>query len=431
MGRGEKSDMHMFTVEEQLEVIKRGTAEIISEDELKKKLSESRAKSLALIIKAGFDPTVADIHLGHTVLLRKLRQFQDLGHKVIFLIGDATALIGDPSGRSQTRKTLTWDEVENNALTYVKQVSLILNTKDSAVFELRYNSEWFSRHGPQKKGFPPFTPLEKVADRQQDSLTGFTFEQFVELAQGHTVARLLERDDFQKRLKENKPITFLELFYPLMQGYDSYQLKADIEIGGTDQKFNLLVGRDIQQTYGNSPQVVITMPLLEGTDGAQKMSKSYGNYIGINEAASQVFGKVMSISDTLMLKYYELLTDEDLAAVKKMHPKEAKIRLAEILVTQYHSRAAASIAKDEFERVFAHKELPDDIAEYKTDGKKTIIAVLLASGLVKSGNEARRLLKQGAVFFNNSKIEEENFSIRENGILKAGARRFLRILVKQ
>jgi tyrosyl-tRNA synthetase len=236
--------MQKTDIDKQLEIIKRGAVEIISEDELKRKLEESARTQKPLIVKAGFDPTVPDIHLGHTVLLRKLRQFQDIGHKVTFLIGDATALVGDPTGQSQTRKTLTWDEVEKNALTYEEQVGKILNTKDSALFERRHNSEWFSRHGSRQKEFPPFT-----------------FEQFVELAQRYTVARLLERDDFQKRLKENKPITFLELFYPLMQGYDSYCLKSDIEIGGTDQKFNLLVGRDIQQSYGERPQVIITMQI--------------------------------------------------------------------------------------------------------------------------------------------------------------------------
>jgi tyrosyl-tRNA synthetase len=397
-------------INKQLEIIKRGAIEIISENELKKKLEESIRRKKPLKVKAGFDPTVPDIHLGHSVLLRKLRQFQDIGHKVIFLIGDATALVGDPTGQSHARKILTWEEVEKNALTYVEQVSKILNTKDSAVFQRRHNSEWFSRHGSKEKSFPPFT-----------------FENFVELAQRHTVARLLERDDFQKRLKENKPITFLELFYPLMQGYDSYQLKSDIEIGGTDQKFNLLVGRDIQQAYGEPPQVVITMPLLEGTDGVQKMSKSYGNYIGINEAPDGMFGKIMSISDTMMMKYYELLTDEDLNTVKNMHPKEAKAKLAEEIVKQYHSKEDARNARLEFERVFSQKELPQDIPEYKTDGAKTMVTILLESGLVKSGNEARRLLKQGAVHFNNSKIEKEDFIPQKSGVIKVGARRFLKI----
>jgi tyrosyl-tRNA synthetase len=405
--------MHKIDIDKQLEIIKRGTIEIISQEELRSKLEESAREERPLIVKAGFDPTVPDIHLGHTVLLRKLRQFQGLGHKVVFLIGDATALVGDPTGQSQTRKTLAWEEVEINASTYVKQVSSILNTEDNSVFELRYNSEWFSMHGSQEKSLPPFT-----------------FEQFVGLAKSYTVARLLERDDFQRRLKENKPITFLELFYPLMQGYDSYKLKSDIEIGGTDQKFNLLVGRDIQQAYGERPQVIITLPLLEGTDGAQKMSKSYGNYIGINESPGEIFGKIMSISDELMMKYYELLTDLDLQAAKNMHPKEAKLRLSEEIVSLYHSKKEADLAHLEFERVFSQKEFPKDISEYKTDGSETILTILLNSGLVKSGNDARRLILQGAVSFGDSGIEKETFIPKQSGILKVGARRFLRVIVQ-
>lgn len=387
-------------IEKQLEIIKRGAVEVISEDELRRKLAQSVKHKKPLVVKAGFDPTVPDIHLGHTVLLRKLRQFQDLGHKVVFLIGDATALVGDPTGQSQTRKMLTWEEVKRNALTYVKQVGKILNIKDKAVFERRHNSDWFRK---------------------------FAFSDFVALAQRYTVARLLERDDFQKRIKENKPITFLELFYPLMQGYDSYVLKSDIEIGGTDQKFNLLVGRDIQQAFSEPSQVVITMPLLEGTDGAQKMSKSYGNYIGIEEAPAEMFGKIMSISDTLMNKYYELLTDQDLAALKSMHPKEAKLRLAETIVGQYHSKGEAVRARAEFERIFSKKELPREMPVFKAGADMTVVTILLNSGLVKSGNEARRLIKQGAVMFDEVLVEKEDFVPAADGILKVGSRRFLKL----
>lgn len=389
-------------IDKQLEIIKRGAAEIISEAGLKAKLEESIKEKRPLRVKAGFDPTVPDIHLGHTVLLRKLRQFQDLGHKVVFLIGDATALVGDPSGQSQTRKTLTRDQVEKNASTYIKQIGKILITDDPALFERRHNSEWFSQ---------------------------FNFEQFIGLAQRCTVSRLIERDDFQKRLRENKPLSFLELFYPLMQGYDSVQLKSDIEAGGTDQKFNLLMGRDIQQAYGEPQQAVITMPLLEGTDGLQKMSKSYGNYIGIAEPPNEIFGKVMSISDTLMMKYYTLLTGEDLEAVKALHPKEAKLKLAGLIVGQYHSREAAREARLEFERVFSLKELPADIPEYRPRGKETVLSILLSAGLAKSGNEARRLIKEGAVSFDSAKIEEEAFIPQEQGIIRVGARRFLKIIV--
>ncbi|PIP20959.1 MAG: tyrosine--tRNA ligase [Candidatus Omnitrophica bacterium CG23_combo_of_CG06-09_8_20_14_all_40_11] len=399
-------------INKQLEIIKRGAVEIISEAELKVKLEDSIKNKRPLKVKAGFDPTVPDIHLGHTVLLRKLRQLQDLGHKVIFLIGDATALVGDPSGQSQTRKILTWDEVEKNAITYIKQVSKILRVDDPDVFERRHNSEWFSRRGFQEREFPPFT-----------------FEQFVELAQRCTVARLIERDDFQKRLKENKPLSFLELFYPLMQGYDSVKLESDIEVGGTDQKFNLLMGRDIQQAYGKPQQVIITMPLLEGTDGIQKMSKSYANFIAINENPNEMFGKIMSISDEMMLKYYTLLTDEDLEAVRKKHPKEAKLSLAENITRQYHGRDSAEKARGEFEGVFSKRGLPQDIPEYKTDGKQSIATILLNSRLVKSGNEARRLIKQGAVSLDNSKVRQENFVPIKGGVLKVGSRRFLKIIV--
>jgi len=399
-------------INKQLEIIKRGAVEIISEEGLRKKLEESLRKKNPLIIKAGFDPTVPDIHLGHTVLLRKLRQFQDLGHKVIFLIGDATALVGDPTGQSQARKMLTWDEVEKNALTYVKQVAKILNTKDSVVFERRHNSEWFSKHGFQEKNLPPFT-----------------FEQFVELARRYTVARLLERDDFQKRMKENKPITFLELFYPLMQGYDSYKLRADIEIGGTDQKFNLLVGRDIQQAYGEPPQVVITMPLLEGTDGVQKMSKSYGNYIAINDDPNDMFGKIMSVSDEMMLKYYMLLTDEDLEAVRKKHPKEAKLDLAQDITRQYHGKDSAQKARVEFEGVFSKGGLPQEMPVYKLKKQKSgIIDILLDSGLTGSKNEARRLIQQGGVSLGAERLDKEDIIVDKEGILKVGKRRFLKLI---
>lgn len=390
-------------VNKQLEIIKRGVVEIISEEELKQRLEQSINENKPLRIKAGFDPTVADIHLGHTVLLRKLRQFQDLGHKVIFLIGDATGLVGDPTGQSQTRKTLTWEQVEENASTYIKQVSKILRTEDTEVFERRHNSEWFLK---------------------------FTFEGLVELAQKYTVARLIERDDFQKRLKENKPLSLLELFYPLMQGYDSYKLNSDMEIGGTDQKFNLLVGRDIQQAYGQRPQIVITMPLLEGTDGIQKMSKSYGNYIGINEKPLDMFGKIMSISDELMMKYYTLLTDEDSSSVKNMHPKDAKLKLAQEIVGQYHSKKEADLARLEFERVFSYKEIPQDLPEYKPEGNETIVIILSKSGLVSSGNEARRLIKQGAVFFDDLKVDKEDLILPKSGILRVGPRRFLKVVIR-
>jgi len=390
--------MQKLEINRQLEIIKRGVVEIVSEDELKKKIEESLTQKRPLNIKAGFDPTAPDIHLGHTILLRKLRQFQDLGHRVFFLIGDFTACIGDPSGRSEIRKQLTKEEVLKNATTYKKQVSKIL---DIDKIQIVFNSEWFDKMS--------------VLD-------------ILKLTTHATISQMLARADFKKRLSRNEDISLLEFMYPLLQGYDSVKLEADIELGGTDQLFNLLVGRDIQKDFGQVPQVIITMPLLEGTDGVQKMSKSYGNYVSINEAANEMFGKIMSISDDLMLKYYNLLTDEDLEVVKKMHPKDAKLRLAEEIVAQYYSKSEALKCHLEFERIFSQKELPQDIPEYKTDGVKTIITILLNSGLVKSGNEARRLLKQGAVFFSNTRIEKENFAPKQSGILKVGTRRFLKIV---
>ncbi len=390
--------MHKADIDRQLEIIKRGAVEIISEKELVAKLENCIKNKLPLVVKAGFDPTAPDIHLGHTVLLRKLRQFQDLGHKVVFLIGDFTARIGDPSGKSELRKQLTREEVLKNAATYKKQISKVLDVDKIKVV---FNSEWFEKMS--------------VLD-------------ILKLTTHATVSQMLARADFKKRLSRNEDISLLEFMYPLLQGYDSVVLEADIELGGTDQIFNLLVGRDIQQDFNQAQQVVITMPLLEGTDGVQKMSKSLGNYIGINDSADEMFGKIMSISDELMLKYCELLTDLDLAAVKKMHPKEAKMLLASEIITQYHSKAAAEKAKIEFERVFANKEVPEDMPEHKLVPGSTIIDVILASGLAPSRNEARRLIQQGAVTFNNGKIDNEDTVMAAEGILKVGKRRFLKLV---
>lgn len=403
-------------IDTQLEKIRRGALEIIQPGDLKKKLERAIKTGKGLVIKAGFDPTAPDIHLGHTVLLRKLKHFQELGHKVVFLIGDATALVGDPSGQSQTRKTMTRDEVEKNALTYEKQIGKILDIKDPKIFERRHNSEWFSGGGSGKKTTHPFT-----------------FEQFVELARRYTVARLLERDDFEKRLGENKPISFLELFYPLMQGYDSVKLNSDVELGGSDQKFNMLVGRDLQQAYGQEAQVILTMPILEGLDGVNKMSKSLGNYIGINDPAKEMFGKLMSVSDELMYKYYELLTDEDVAKVKadvvsgKLHPKEAKVNLAKIIVTQYHSKAEADRQAEEFDRAFRDKGFPQDAEEVvlspyenitdKKDFKAgeiemPLIWVLHSSGLAKSNGDARRKILEGAVDVDGKRQDNVDSGLR-------------------
>ena len=387
----------MKNIDEQLKLIRRGAVEIISEEELVKKLERSIKENKPLTIKAGFDPTAPDLHLGHTVLLRKLKQFQDLGHKVIFLIGDFTARIGDPSGRSEIRKQLNPQEVEKNANTYKHQISKVLDIKR---LETVFNSRWFDK-----------MPVVEI----------------LKLTTHATVAQMLARADFKKRLEQNQDISLLEFMYPLLQGYDSVMLNADIELGGTDQIFNLLVGREMQRDFGQESQIIITMPLLEGTDGVQKMSKSYGNYIGINEGADSIFGKIMSISDTLMMKYFELLTEEDLGLIKAIHPKEAKMKLANIIVAHYHGEHQADNAQKEFERVFSSKELPSDIPVFKLNTEKAVLEVMLEAGLVASGNEARRMIKQGAVIFDNERIGSEKFIIAKSGILKAGTRRFLKI----
>jgi tyrosyl-tRNA synthetase len=386
-------------IDKQLAIIRRGAVEIISDGELKKKLQDSIKSKKPLKIKAGFDPTAPDLHLGHTVLLRKLRQFQELGHEVFFLIGDFTARIGDPSGRSELRKQLTKEEAGQNAATYKKQVSKILDIDKLRVV---FNSAWFDK-----------MPVLEM----------------LRLTTHATVSQMLARADFKNRLSQNQDISLLEFMYPVLQGYDSVKLEADVELGGTDQIFNLLVGRDIQRDFGQPQQVVLTMPLLEGIDGVQKMSKSYANFVGINEAPQEMFGKLMSISDDLMWKYYELLTDEDLGTARKLHPKEAKLRLAEDIISQYHTREKALAARREFERVFAQKETPSDIPAHKLSHQKnTIIDILITAGLVASKNEARRLIAQGGVSFNGARIDKEDAVITEEGIIKAGKRRFLKLV---
>ena len=386
-----------MTIEQQLKIIKRGAVEIISEEELTQKLKQSKQQKRPLRIKAGFDPTAPDIHLGHTVLLRKLRQFQDLGHTVYFIIGDFTARIGDPSGRSQIRKPLTKREILKNAKTYKEQVGRILNLKR---LKTVFNSRWFDR-----------MPVAEI----------------LKLTMHTTVSQMLARADFKKRLEKNEEVSLLEFMYPVLQGYDSVIINSDIEIGGTDQIFNLLVGRDLQRDLGQTPQVIITLPLLEGTDGINKMSKSMGNYIGITEKPQEMFGKIMSISDELMLKYYTLLTDEDIDSIKQKHPKEAKLSLAEKIISQYYSENAAKAAGDEFQRVFAARQLPRDIPVFPIREPRRIIEIITESGLSKSGNESRRLIHQGAVIFNNQKIKDENFIVDYSGVLKVGSRRFLNI----
>lgn len=402
-------------IKNDFELLKRGTEEIIPEDEFKKKLEKSEREQKPLVIKAGFDPTAPDIHLGHTVLLRKLKHFQQMGHTVVFLIGDFTGMIGDPTGKSETRKKLTREEVLVNAETYKRQVFKILDPQKTVV---RFNSEW---------------------------LSGMTFADVIELTSRYNVARMLERDDFSNRYKSGKSISIVEFLYPLVQGYDSVALQADVEIGGTDQKFNLLVGRDLQKEYGKADnQTIITLPLLVGLDGANKMSKSLGNYIGINEVPRDIFGKVMSISDDLMWKYYELVTDiprDKIALAKKsvedgsLHPKRAKLDLAKDICAQFYNQETAEQAEIEFEQIFVKKDLPDEVPEYTIpsselkDGKIWVAKLMVLTGSAKSTSEARRLIQGGGVHFENEKIEDDALELTSpiEGILKVGKRRFVKV----
>ena len=365
----------MIDVKQQLDLILRGAVEVIHPVELEAKLTRSLKEHRPLRIKAGFDPTAPDLHLGHTVLIHKLKHFQDLGHQVLFLIGDFTGMIGDPTGVSETRKALTRQQVLENAKTYQRQIFKIL---DPAKTTIEFNSRWM---GPMSA----------------DGL--------IQLAAHYRVARMMERDDFQKRYRDQKPISVHEFLYPLVQGYDSVAMKADVELGGTDQKFNLLVGRELQRDYGQESQVVITMPLLEGTDGVKKMSKSVGNYIALEDKPGDMFGKVMSISDALMLRYYELLTTEDLGRVKALHPMEAKQSLAELLVARYHGAEAGQEARREFQQKFQKQEFPDEpdvrlvlASSDLRDGQLISLVDLLAkTELVPSKSEARRLIGQGGI----------------------------------
>ncbi len=394
----------MDTIKHQLEIIKRGSVAVISEEDLIAKLKKGKP----LRIKAGFDPTAPDLHLGHTVLMQKLKQFQDLGHTVIFLIGDFTAQIGDPSGRNKARPPMTPTDIAANLRTYVEQAAKIL---DPAKVELRYNSEWLGKLN------------------LYDTLV---------LTSHYNVARMMEREDFKTRFQAGDSLGVHEFLYPLLQGYDSVNLKADIELGGTDQVFNLLVGRDLQRAYGQEPQVVLTMPLLIGTDGVKKMSKSYGNYVGITEAPKEMFGKILSISDELMWQYYELLSDkslEDIAKLKKdvvegrYHPKAAKVALAKEIVAKYHSAKAADEAEKEFEMVFAKGARPTDIPEHKTKTASIVDAIVEAE-LAPSKSEARRLISQGAVSVNDEKLSDINAKFAKSGeyVLKVGKRKFCKIV---
>lgn len=391
---------------EQFELIKKRTAEIVPEEELKEKLKKGRP----LRVKLGIDASGPDIHLGFAVVLRKLRQFQDLGHTAILIVGDFTAKIGDPSGRSKTRPQLTDEEVKKNMERYREQIFKIL--REDRV-EFVYNSHWLSK---------------------------LTAEDVVKLSAKYTVARMLERDDFKKRFKDGNPIAIHEFLYPLFQAYDSVVVRSDVELGGTDQKFNLMVAREIQREFGQEPEVAVLMPILEGLDGKLKMSKSYGNYIGITEPPKEMFGKVMSIPDSLILKYYELcldLPDEELERIKRkmenpeVNPRDLKFELAKRIVALYHSKEDAERAAEEFERVFRHKELPEEMEEYVlhwNDEKIWIVKLLTLTGLASSGSEARRLIKGGAVSVDGERIMDINIEIPvRDMVLRVGKKRFLRI----
>jgi len=400
-------------VAEQLEVLRRGTVDRISEEELSRKLERSRKTGKPLIVKVGFDPSAPDIHLGHTVVIRKMKQFQDLGHQVIFVVGDFTGMIGDPSGKSKTRPQLTREEVLEHAETYRRQAFKILDPDKT---RLEFNSTWLEELGAAG---------------------------FIELAGKYTVARMLERDDFERRFKNNQPIGMHEFLYPLAQAYDSVALDADVEMGGTDQLFNLLVGRHIMREYGKEPQVVLTVPLLVGTDGVEKMSKSLGNYIAVEDTPQDMFGKVMSISDELMWSYYALCTsleageiDALQAQVKdgEVHPKAAKQRLAHAIVAGFHSEEAADVAGREFDTVFRAGGLPDDIAQHAFEGAEPawIVRVMRQCGFASSNGEARRLLAQGAVSLDGERVTSDEATVPNDGaerILKVGKRRFAKVRV--
>ncbi|MFH2145879.1 MAG: tyrosine--tRNA ligase [Candidatus Omnitrophota bacterium] len=414
--------MEFKSVKEQLELIKRGAVEIISEEELSEKLESAKKTGKPLLIKAGFDPSAPDIHLGHTVVLRKLRHFQQLGHQVIFLIGDFTGMIGDPTGKSEVRKRLTKKQVLENARTYQSQFLKILSaTKTKIVF----NSHWFEKMSP---------------------------DDFLELTSHLTVAQILARDDFKKRYTQGKDISVLEFIYPLLQGYDSVKLKADVELGGTDQKFNLLVGRQLQRDFNQTEQIVIMMPLLEGLDGVQKMSKSLDNHVGINDAPEEMFAKIMSISDELMFRYYELLTDTPLAEIKKMkddigsgklHPKQCKESLARGITEQYHGASAAQKANDVFSSRFSGGTDWGNIDNFKRaelkkthfkDNKIWICKLLVLTGAAKSNSDARRLIAQKAVMLNGEIVGDSNLELplaAKQMLFKVGKKQFFRVVVNE
>ena len=401
-----------MTIDEQLAILRKGTVDLIREEDLKEKLERSEKTGKPLRIKLGLDPTAPDIHLGHTVVIRKLRAFQELGHTVIFLIGDFTGMIGDPSGKNVTRPPLSREQINENAETYKAQMFRLLDPEKT---EIRFNGEWMDK---------------------------FDAADFVKLAAKTTVRQILERDDFTKRMTDEKPISLHELLYPLVQGYDSVALESDVEIGGTDQKFNLLMGRNLQREFDQEPQVILTMPLLEGLDGVNKMSKSLDNYIGIDEMPDQIFGKVMSISDDLMWRYYELLTDTSIDEINAMkfrcesgadHPRDLKVALAKSIIGELHSEQSADKAEEEFNRRFVKKEVPDEIEEKVIPaGKRRLTDLLVETGMAATKGEAKRLIEQGGVKLNGEKISaaaaEIDFNSGEPALLQVGKLRFLRVI---
>ena len=402
-----------MSVAEQMAVIKRGAVEILVEKELEQKLEKSLSSGVPLKIKAGFDPTAPDLHLGHTVLIHKLRQFQQLGHEINFLIGDFTGMIGDPTGKSETRKVLTREDVLRNAETYKEQVFKILDPDKTRVV---FNSDWLNELGCGG---------------------------MIALASKYTVARMLERDDFHKRYTTQQPIAIHEFLYPLIQGYDSVALTSDLELGGTDQKFNLLMGRELQREWGQSPQCVLTMPLLEGLDGVNKMSKSLGNYIGINEPGDEIFGKIMSISDDLMIRYYELLSDMPLSELEKLksglkdrslHPMAVKKALGREIVSRFHGAGAGEVAEENFVKRFKENEIPDEMPQVSyslADGGVLLAKAMTEAGLTKSNGEGRRNIDGGGVKLNGEKVSDTNLELMAAGeyIVQIGKRRFARVVV--
>ena len=404
-----------MTIDEQLDILCDRAVELHSREELKRKLIQAEKEGRPLRIKMGADPSAPDIHLGHTVGLSKLREFQDLGHTVVFIIGDFTGMIGDPSGKSATRPALTKEQVMENAKTYQEQIFKVLDREKT---ELRFNSEWF---GEMK------------------------FDEVIRISANVTVAQMLARDDFAKRYKENRPISLVEFLYPLVQGYDSVMVKADLELGGTDQLFNLLLGRELQKIYGQEPQVVLTLPLIEGLDGVQKMSKSLNNYVGVNDAPQDMFGKLMSVSDELMWKYFLYILcwkgpkiDAMRAQVAEgsLHPRDVKDLLAREVITKFHNAEAAQMASDEFKKVFTNKQLPSDIPEFEIpadkleDGKIGLISLIMAAGLAPSRSEARRNIQQGGVRIDEEQVKDPRALIEPQAgmVLRVGKRKFVKLI---